>query len=304
MTISTTPARATPSAQLTGTAFVLAATVAWSFSGTFSRLLATDVTTAIAWRSFFGGVFLAIPFFFQCRGQALRAMLTMGRPGLAMTAAGWLCQASTVGAFYKTSIANVAVIYATAPFMAAGLAYGLIGERMRPRTMIASAIALLGVMIIVWNGFGTGHLVGDLMAVVMTLSFAVIVVIPRACPDAAMMPPTILSAALIVLIFGPFGHPTAMPGHDWLVLAAFGLTNFTVALYLFLAGSRRIAAAQAALIGTLEVVLSPLWAWLVFGERPSLASVIGGGMILAVVIWHTRLDLRSERTSDLLARSP
>lgn len=304
MTTRSTPASAATSAQVTGTAFVLAATVAWSFSGTFTRLLTTDVTTAIAWRSFFGGGFLLIPFLRQHRGNALKALLAIGWPGLALMTASALCQASTVGAFYDTSIANVAVIYATAPFMAAGLAYGLIGERMKPRTLMASAIAFVGVLIIVSNGFGTGHLVGDLVALVMTLTFAVIIVIPRAYPDVAMMPATILSAALILLLFGPFGQAAAMPVHDWLVLAAFGFTNFTVAMYLFLAGSRRIAAAQAALIGTLEVVLSPFWAWLVFSERPNLASVIGGGMILAVVIWHTRLDLRSERAAERLARSP
>lgn len=304
MTTRTTPASPAASAQATGTAFVLAATVAWSFSGTFTRLLTTDVTTAIAWRSFFGGGFLVVPFLRQHRSNSLNALFAISWPGLALMTASALCQASTVGAFYNTSIANVAVIYATAPFMAAGLAFGLIGERMKPRTVVASAIAFVGVLIIVSNGFGTGHLVGDLMALVMTLTFAVIIVIPRAYPDVAMMPATILSAALIFALLGSFGHPKAMPGRDWLVLAAFGFTNFTVAMYLFLAGSRRIAAAQAALIGTLEVVLSPFWAWLLFSERPNLAGMIGGALILAVVIWHTRLDLRSERAAAMPARLP
>lgn len=296
---SQVPARS--AAQATGTALVLAATVAWSFSGTFTRLLTTDVMTAIAWRSFFGGVFLLIPFLIG-NGRRSLAMLTgIGWPGLALTAAQVLCQASTVGSFYNTSIANVAVIYATAPFMAAGLAYWLIGERMARRTVFASIVALCGVLVIVSNGFGTGHLAGDLTAVLMTATFALIIVIPRAYPGTRMMPATILSAAVTLAIFGPFGHPSTVPAADWTVLAAFGFMNFTVAMYLFLAGSRRIAAAQAALIGTLEIVLSPFWVWLVFGERPGLPTVIGGAMILGVVMWHSWRDLMTERVATMRA---
>ena len=280
-------------------ALVLLATVAWSLSGTFTRLLTTDVMTAIAWRSFFGGVFLLVPFVLANGRRSLAVLLGIGWPGLALMAAQVLCQASTVGAFYGTSIANVAVIYATAPFMAAGLAYWLIGERMAPRTLFASGVALLGVVLIVSSGFGSGHIGGDLTAVLMTATFALIIVIPRAFPGTQMMPATILSAVATLALFGPFGHPLAVPGTDWTVLAAFGFMNFTVAMYLFLAGSRRIAAAQAALIGTLEIVLSPLWAWIVFGERPGLSTVWGGAMILAVVVWHTWRDLLAEWTATV-----
>ena len=284
-------------AQATGTALVLAATVAWSFSGTFTRLLTTDVMTAIAWRSFFGGGFLLIPYLIGNGRRSLTLLVGIGWPGLALAVAQVLCQASTVGAFYDTSIANVAVIYATAPFMAAGLAYWLIGERMAPRTIFASLVAMGGVLVIVSSGFGTGHIDGDLTAVLMTVTFAVIIVIPRAYPGTQMMPAALLSSAVTFAVFAPFGRPGSMPVTDWGVLAAFGFVNFTVAMYLFLAGSRRIAAAQAGLIGTLEIVLSPLWAWLVFKERPSITTVVGGAVILTVVVWHTWRDLHAERTA-------
>lgn len=283
------------SAKAAGTALVLAATVAWSFSGTFTRLLSTDVLTAIAWRSFFGGAFLLVPFLAANGRRAPAVLARIGWPGLALTVAQVLCQASTVGAFYGTSTANVAVIYATAPFLAAALAYSLIGERMARRTVFASVVAFLGVAVIVSNGYGSSHIAGDLTAVLMTATFALIIVIPRAYPGTPMMPATILSAVITLAIFGPFSHASAMPAKDWAVLAAFGFTNFTVAMYLFLAGSRRIAAAQAALIGTLEIVLSPVWVWLIFGERPAVATVVGGAMILAVVVWHTWRDLLAEQ---------
>lgn len=286
--------RSRSAAQVTGTAYVLAATIAWSLSGTFTRLLTVDVMTAIMLRSLFGGLFLLVPFVAQNRGASGGKLLRIGWPGLALTAAQVVCQASTVGAFYRTSIANVAVIYATAPFMAAGLAYALIGERMAWRTVVACFVSFGGVLVIVSNGFGNGHLAGDLTALLMTATFALIIVIPRAYPGTETMPATLLSAAVTVLVFAPFAHPARAGTSDWYTLAAFGFNNFTVAMYLFLAGSRRISAAQAALIGTLEIVLSPVWAWVVFGEHPGLPTVIGGGMIMLVVVWHTWRDLAIE----------
>jgi hypothetical protein len=40
------------------------------------------------------------------------------------------------------------------------------------------------------------------------------------------------------------------------------------------------------LLGLIETVLAPTWVWLVIGELPSLASVIGGVIILIAVIGH------------------
>jgi drug/metabolite transporter (DMT)-like permease len=79
------------------------------------------------------------------------------------------------------------------------------------------------------------------------------------------------------------------------VLAAFGATNFSFALVLFLAGARRMPPADAALIGSMEIVLTPFWVWLLFSERPPVATFFGGAIILATVLWHTVVDLRHSR---------
>lgn len=278
-----------------GSALVLISTVAWSFSGFFTRLLSTDVMTAIAWRAFFGCLFLAVPFALRERGRVW-STLTCDGPTVLLVLCVTVCSACTVGALYTTTIANTAVIYATAPFMAAGLSLWLLGERLKRRTLAACAVSLLGVIVIVSGGLDAGGLLGDALAIGMTLSFAFMIVLPRLWPRLNLTVATILGAALTFLLFLPFGHAGAMPATDWGTLAAFGFTNFTVALFFFLAGARRLAAAQAALIGTLDVVLAPFWVWLGFGERPTLPTLAGGAMIFAVVLWHTLLEWRNERS--------
>lgn len=292
MTDATLPAPTARSEHMLGIALVFAATVGWSFSGVFTRLLTTDIWTAIAWRSFFGGLFLLIPYVAISGRRAFGELSRIGWPGFWLILVSAICQACTVGGLYFTTVANVTVIYATAPFLAAGLAWWLLGERVKLRTIAAGVASLAGVLIIVSGSVGHGHLLGDLLALTMTVTFAFMIVIPRAYRDVPMLPTTMLGAFATTLIFAPFGSVGSLDLHNWSVLAGFGLTNFSIALFLFVAGARRIAAAEAALIGILEIVFAPFWVWLLFQERPGLAAILGGGVILVAIVWHTLLDLR------------
>jgi len=49
-------------------------------------------------------------------------------------------------------------------------------------------------------------------------------------------------------------------------------------------GARLIPAAEVALITLLEVVLGPLWVWIALAERPSAATLVGGGVVMGAVV--------------------
>ncbi len=233
---------------------MVAAALAWSVSGVYARLLTTDIWTAIAWRSLFGGLFLLIPSLFLEGGFSRRQWSSVFHPsGLAMIACQTFSQACFVGALYMTTVANVTMIYAAAPFIAALLGWAILKERVPRRTLVAGGVCLLGVAIIVASSIGGGTGLGDLLALGMTASFALIIIIPRIDPSVPSLPPTIVSAFLTLVIFAPFGSVGSLDAHNWLVLAAFGATNFSFALVLFLAGAKRMPPAEAALIGTMEI---------------------------------------------------
>ena len=279
-----------------GVALILVSTLAWSASGVYSRLLTTDPYTAIAIRSLFGGLALFIPSFFLEGGWSRRQWLGVLQPsGLALVALNVICQASFIGALSMTTVADVAVIYATAPFIAALLGWLLLGQRVGARTMMAGGICLMGVAIIVGTSFAGQNSLGNVLALVMTVSFAMIIVVPRMNPGVAILPPTIVSAFLSAALFSPLASIGTLDLHNWLVLAAFGATNFSFAFVIFMAGARHVPPAEAALILTLETVLTPTWVWLFFGETPPTSTLVGGAVILAAVVWHTAIDVRKSR---------
>ena len=213
----------------------LRATLAWSASGVYSRLLTTDVWTAIAWRSLFGGLFLLIPCLFLEGGISRQQWRSVFHPsGLAMIACQTFSQGCFIGALYMTTVANVTMIYATAPFIAAMFGWVILRERVSRRTLIAGGISLLGVAVIVASSIGGGTGWGDLLALGMTASFALVIIIPRISPDVPSLPPTVVSAFPDACIFAPFGSVGSLDLHNWIVLAAFGATNFSLALVLFL----------------------------------------------------------------------
>ncbi|OWO94437.1 EamA family transporter [Rhizobium esperanzae] len=291
MTIDNSTTRLAGSEHEKGVLLIVAATLAWSASGVYSRLLTTDVWTAIAWRSLFGGLFLLIPCLFLEGGISRRQWRSVLRPsGLAMIACQTFSQGCFIGALYMTTVANVTMIYATTPFIAALFGWLVLKERVARRTMIAGAVSLFGVGVIVASSIGGGTGWGDLLALGMTASFALVIIIPRIDPGVPSLPPTVVSAFLTLVIFAPFGSVGSLDLHNWIVLAAFGATNFSLALVLFLAGAKRMPPAEAALIGTIEIVLTPFWVWLLFSEQPPIATYFGGAIIIGAVFWHTAVD--------------
>ena len=90
---------------------------------------------------------------------------------------------SFVAALFYTTVANVTVIYAMSPLMAAVLARFLIGDPLVARTLVAFTVALAGIAVMVGASFGTGRLFGDFLALVMSATFAVVIVEMRRKPD-------------------------------------------------------------------------------------------------------------------------
>jgi len=102
---------------------------------------------------------------------------------------------------------------AVAPIAAALLARVALGEAITGRAWAAMLLALCGVGLIV-GGPGSGHALGTGISLVMTLAFAVSIVITRHRRDISMAPATCLSQILVFVAAAPLAHPGTIGGHD------------------------------------------------------------------------------------------
>ena len=268
-----------------GLILVTASAVAWSTAGLFTRLISLVSSTMLVWRGIFGALGIAVVILAMERRNALLGFRNLGWQGWLFAALGALGMNFFITSLRHTTVAHVAVIYATVPFLAAAFGWMVSREKPSASAVAASLAALAGVVVMV--GFGAeGSLLGDLLAFGMTIAMALIMVIARRFREIPVMPAACLSALLSGLVCWPIGDPLAVSGYELLLLMLFGLVNSAVGLALFTLGARLLPAIETALIGSLDAPLAPLWVWLVFNETPGASTMIGGAIVFIAVAAH------------------
>lgn len=281
----------------TGLLLLLAATMAWSTAGLFARAIPLDTPTVILWRGMFGAAGLIGLLLVLKGARGLADFGRLGRAGLLYALASGLGMLTFVGALKATTIAHVAIIYATIPFAAAALGWLVLRERPSRAALITSTVALVGAATMVGLG-GEGHLTGDLLAVAMVICMAAMMVIARARPQLPTLAAGALSSLWAPLACLPFATMAGITPGNVALMAGFGLINTSLGFGLFIAGSRHLPAVTTALVGALETPLTPMWVWLVFGETPSPPTMAGGAVVFAAVLWFIRQETGQTRPVD------
>ncbi len=267
-----------------GAILVLLSACAFSTAGLFTRLITVDAWTLLFWRGLFGGAFIAACIVGRDGALAATTVRRIGLPGLVAALCSALATICFLNALRQTTVADVLVIGATAPFMTAAIARAWSGVRERRSTLVASGVALLGVAVTVLPAVGSGRLLGDVLALLMTVLLSVMMVVIRHRRDVCMLPAAALSAFLCALMVAPLAAPASATGWNLVGLALFGTTQFGLGLLLLTLGTRLVPATRSALIGTLDTPLAPALVWLALGEAPPLMTGLGGAIVLAAVV--------------------
>jgi drug/metabolite transporter (DMT)-like permease len=125
----------------------------------------------------------------------------------------------------------------------------------------------------------------------------------------AQVPPLGLAALVCTGAFCTFLLTGAVRGGTdlgfapagWLWLGALALVSTVVAILLFLAGLARVGPSTAAILSTLEPVVTVAGAAVVFGERLTPVQWLGGSLVLATVLivqWPGRVAGPPVRSAD------
>lgn len=281
-----------------GLALVALAALSWSSAGIFTRLIGSDLMTMLFWRGIFSGSAIIALFFLIERGKAFAILAGLRWPALAVAALSSLGMITGIGSLRYTSVADAMVIYATVPFVTAGIAYLFIGERPSHSTMVASVVALAGVGIMLMGSEWGGSLFGKALALLMTLSMASFTTIMRGHREVAMLPAMGASAWITSSVTWFFAAPLGVSARDFGLTALFGVAQNAAGLAFYTFGSKRVPAAEATLLAALEVPFTPFWVWLFLGETPASQTLLGGAVVLAALFGHIAMELRGRTAAD------
>ena len=275
---------------------VIASSIGNSGSGLIVRSMdSADGWQIIFYRSCFLTVALGIVFVVQS-GWRVRAALRVLRPWALL---GSVCIASVntcfILALTYTTVANTMFLMSSAPFFAALLGWLVLGERVERGVWLAMGVALVGMGVMVWDGLGAGTLLGNALAVTTAFSFGAFVVILRKGRAANMLPIVILGtvlAAVNAAVLG--GWAFSISYHDVALLFFWGALLAGTVHAIFTWASRYVPGAELTLLVLIEFILAPLWVWLVIDERPSVATLIGGALVIAAVASRAIGSLRAQ----------
>ena len=268
-----------------GIILVVVSAIVFSTAGVFTKSVTTAAWGVIFWRGLAATGFTIG--YLLLRRQLHVEIRAFGKPALFVTVMMAAGTSAFIPAFKLSSVANVALIYAAAPFIAAGLSWLCIKEAPGGRVMMASCAAFCGVLIILSGSVGGGALIGDLLALFMTLMMAGVMVVYRMYPATTAALPAALSSLILLPVAVIFGDPFAAPVGELPVLIAFGLV-FAVASVTLSEGARRLPSAETALLSTLEMPLAPILAFAVLAEMPKPQVLAGGAVIFVAVVWSQR----------------
>jgi drug/metabolite transporter (DMT)-like permease len=281
-----------------GIALVASSAFLWSFGGAISRFITVDDSwTVVFWRSYFATFFLIL--FLVLRDglpATVNAFRDMGKPGLLVSVCFTIASMAFVVALAHTTVANILLMQAGVPLLAALITWIVYREKTPWATWVAIAIVIIGVGVMVSNTFnGTVSPIGDGLALLIATVFAIATVTTRRHRSIRMVPANALGVFVAMIVSGFLATTYIVSWSDLAWLAAFGALNLGAGLALFSYGARMLPAAIAALVSTLEPVLGPIWVWLAHAEVPDNRTIWGGGIVFSALVLHLLYELRPKK---------
>ena len=199
-----------------GVVLVCISAIAFSTAGLFTKGVSTDAWGVIFWRGVSAALFTLV--YAVLWGDLRNEMRRFSGPAVLAMLLNASGTAAFIPAFKLTSIANVAVIWATAPFVTALLAWLVLRERPTRRVMLASIVAIVGVGIVVSGSFAGGNIIGDALALWMTMMIAGLMVVYRKWPDTPVALPNVAASVLLLPVAFLFTQPMQIAQPELLIL--------------------------------------------------------------------------------------
>jgi len=263
-----------------------------SWSALLIRTSTTLVATLVLWSALRAAGFKLPP-------------LIPGRIGLLVAALYSVSSMTFLLAVFHTTTADLVFILAFNTAFAAVLSWIFLKERPSKATFAAIALMILGVLIIVQAGIGSGNLLGNALAMCSALLIATAITISRwSGRDMGFASLMAVIPALCVAAFMVSREGFAAQAPQWIILD--GVLVMPIAFFCLAAAPKYLSGPEVAMFYLLETVLAPIWVWLIFTEVPTTASLIGGAILIATLIAHSAWQITQgrRRRATLALRHP
>lgn len=149
------------------------------------------------------------------------------------------------------------------------------------------------------NG-GATQLIGMTIALGVPIAASInVIMLKKAGTTIDLIPAVLVGALISALSMLSLIFPLHPSWQDLGVLAALGFFQLGFPCMLMVTAARTLSAPEISLLGLIEVLLGPLWAWLWAGEVPSSATLSGGALVVAALAFNEMMTLRRATPSEV-----
>ncbi len=239
------------------------------------------------WRQIFFAIIVAFYLLVVYKKKFFISFYNSGIPGFI---AGFILSlgfSAYVFSMYKTTVANTNFIITTETIFLALFGYMFLKEKVNSITLMSIILGMSGVLLIIGNSLtiqSNSQIIGNIVAFIMPISFAIMVIIIRKFPDVDMVPAQFIAGIFAAIIGYIFAGNISVSPNDLVLAMIAGFFQVGFGFILITIGSQKTPSAVVGLLMLSEAVFGPLWAWMFINESIPTSVLIGGGIIIFSIL--------------------
>ena len=277
--------------KMPGSLLVFMGAICLSFGGLIVKSFeGANLWQILFWRQFFFSIIVALYLFITYKKNIFKSFYISGLPGFIGGLFLGIGFVAYVFSMYTTTVANTNFIITTETIFLAVFGYFFLKEKIDLITFIAIILGMSGVLLILGSSLSiqsSEQFIGNIVAFIMPISFAILVIIIRKYPNVDMVPAQFIAGIFAAIVGYVIAGKLSISLHDLLLASLAGFFQIGFGFIFITVGSQSTPSAVVGVLMLTEAVFGPLWAWLFINEIPPSSVLLGGSIIIFSILFHT-----------------
>jgi len=277
--------------KLPGPLLVFMGAVCLSFGGMIVKSFeGANLWQILFWRQTFFAIIVALYLVISYKKNFFKSFYNSGFSGFIGGIFLGIGFVAYVFSMYTTTVANTNFIITTETIFLAVFGYFFLKEKIDLITFIAIILGMSGVLLIVGSSLSiqtSKQFIGNIVAFIMPISFAILVIIIRKYPNVDMVPAQFIAGIFAAIIGYVIAGKLSISLHDLFLASLAGFFQIGFGFIFITVGSQTTPSAVVGVLMLTEAVFGPLWAWLFINEIPPSSVLLGGGVIIFSILFQT-----------------
>jgi len=277
--------------KLPGPLLVFMGAVCLSFGGLIVKSFeGANLWQILFWRQTFFAIIVALYLIISYKKNFFRSFYNSGLSGFIGGLFLGIGFVAYVFSMYTTTVANTNFIITTETIFLAVFGYFFLKEKINLITFISIVLGMSGVLLILGNSLSiqsSEQFIGNIVAFIMPISFAILVIVIRKYPSVDMVPAQFIAGVFAAIIGYFIAGKLSISLHDLFLASLAGFFQIGFGFIFITIGSQTTPSAVVGVLMLTEAVFGPLWAWLFINEVPPISVLVGGSIIIFSILFHS-----------------